>query len=227
MDLEERNRLLCLIISTFMFETFQFHANLQPFIGMLLDEPKEQAFTREDRLKFYGVIEAQLEKHKNLAHDLNTVYKIVMQGPEGVHLHYEQIDLRPVIEEVVQKTSPLMRELVIDFEPEHIVAEVDAAHFRHILRDLLARAIQYAVSGSQVCILARQEPSPGSVQVGVQVIKGSSSKVWRKSLLHWDEFNVVKTLVEAHKGMLWTESLSDTGAIFWFRLPLQQAGAKE
>lgn len=213
---------------------------MKGFVRTLLDDENEEWYTRDDRREFYGIIETNVDRLSRLINDLLNVSRIEKQGAAGIEMNFEEVDLQKATEEVVniQKGMTDRHELVVDFVPEHLVAETDPDKIQNILQNLVSNAIKYAPNGGEVRIIGRLEPETETVLMGVKdqgtgmpeaALKKLFTKFYRvdnKSTRKVGGTGIglflVKNLVEAHKGHIWVESELGKGSIFWFRIPLKQ-----
>ncbi|HZP81313.1 MAG TPA: ATP-binding protein [Chthonomonadaceae bacterium] len=214
---------------------------MKGFVRTLLDDENEEWYTREDRREFYGIIETNVDRLSRLINDLLNVSRIEKKGVEGIEMNFEEVDVREAAEEVVhtQRGMTDKHTLVIDFEPEHIVAESDVDKIQNILQNLVSNAIKYSPEGGEVRIIGRLEADQGTVLLGVKdqglgipeaaqkKLFGKFERVERKgtgSNIKGTGIGLflVKNLVLAHKGHIWVESEVGKGSTFWFRIPLKQ-----
>jgi two-component system phosphate regulon sensor histidine kinase PhoR len=214
---------------------------MKGFVRTLLDDENEEWYTREDRREFYGIIETNVDRLSRLINDLLNVSRIEKKGVEGIEMNFEEVDVREAVEEVVhtQRGMTDKHTLVIDFEPEHIVAESDVDKIQNILQNLVSNAIKYSPEGGEVRIIGRLEADQGTVLMGVKdqglgipeaaqkKLFGKFERVERKgtgSNIKGTGIGLflVKNLVLAHKGHIWVESEVGKGSTFWFRIPLKQ-----
>lgn len=213
---------------------------MKGFVRTLLDDPEEDLYTREDRHEFYGIIDANVDRLSRLINDLLNVSRIEKTGVEGIEMTFEEVEVRSAAEEVVaiQRGMTQHHDLLIDFEPEHIAAEVDPDKIQNILQNLVSNAIKYSPNGGEVRILGRLEPERETLLLGVRdqgtgIPESAQKKLFTK-FFRVDNKNsrkvggtgiglfLVKNLVEAHRGTIWVESELGKGSTFWFRIPLKQ-----
>jgi two-component system phosphate regulon sensor histidine kinase PhoR len=210
---------------------------MKGFVRTLLDDENEEWYTRDDRREFYGIIETNVDRLSRLINDLLNVSRI--ERGAGLQMNFEDVDLRKATEEVVdtQKGMTDRHTLVIDFEPETIVAETDVDKIQNILQNLVSNAIKYS-PGGEVRVIGRLEPTTQSVLMGVRDQGSGISEVAQKKLftkfyrVHTQQsakvggtglgLYLVKHLVESHHGQIWVESEVNKGSTFWFRFPLHQ-----
>ncbi len=210
---------------------------MKGFVRTLLDDENEEWYTRDDRREFYGIIETNVDRLSRLINDLLNVSRI--ERGAGLQMNFDEVNLRKATEEVVdtQKGMTDRHTLVIDFEPETIVAETDADKFQNILQNLVSNAIKYS-PGGEVRVIGRTEPATHSVLIGVKdqgtgISEAAQKKLFTKFYRVHNQATarvggtgiglyLVKHLVEAHKGHIWVESEPNKGSTFWFRIPAKQ-----
>jgi signal transduction histidine kinase len=100
---------------------------MKGFVRMLIDDEKEEWFTREDRQEYYKIIEENIDRLERALNDLIAVGRIRDNGPTALEMNWQEVDIRPILEEVVkiQQARTNKHSLVLDCEPERIVIETD------------------------------------------------------------------------------------------------------
>ena len=141
----------------------------------------------------------------------------------------------------MQKGRTDKHQLIVDFDPEHLVAETDPDLFQNILHNLLSNAIKYAPDGGEVRVIGRVEPAtadePETVVLGVkdEGLGLSESELKKVGTLFSRAKSsrgkqgtgiglyLVTNIVKGHNGKLIPESDGHgKGATFWFRFPRKQ-----
>ena len=152
---------------------------MKGFVRMLLDDPEEDMFTKEDRLEFHQIIEDNVDRLGRLINDLLNVSRIERMGASGIDMNWEDVDIRKATEEVIniQKGRTDKHTLVIDFEPEQFEAETDPDKIQNILQNFVSNAIKYSPDGGEVRIIGRinepkrpLEPADPLLEQGVETI---------------------------------------------------------
>jgi two-component system phosphate regulon sensor histidine kinase PhoR len=224
---------------------------MKGFVRTLLDDENEEWYAREDRREFYGIIEQNVDRLSRLINDLLNLSRIERMGAAGIEMNWEDVDILQSTEAVVdiQKGRTDKHTIIIDFEPEHIIAETDPDKIQNILQNLVSNAIKYSPNGGEVRIIGRvEEPSEqfpeGSILLGVKdqgmgipehALKKLGEKFYRvdnKSTRKAGGTGIglflVKNLAAAHHGHLWPESEGiGKGSTFWFRFPVKQPKQEE
>lgn len=222
---------------------------MKGFIDTLLQDPDEEMFTRDDRREFYDIIKENVDRLGRLINDLLNVSRIERLGPAGIEMNWEDVDLRRATDAVMdtQRGRSDKHVLVVDFDPERIVAQSDADNFQMILQNLVSNAIKYSPEGGEVRVIGRIEaPSEkfplGAALVGVRDqgvglserdLKRLGEKFFRADNRSVKKVGgtgiglfLVKNLVAAHHGDLNVESAPGKGSTFWLRIPLRQTDSE-
>lgn len=216
---------------------------MKGFVRTLLDDENEEWYTPDDRREFYKIIEENVDRLGRLIDDLLNVSRIERMGAAGLDMKWEEVDLRVSVEDVVkvQRGRTTKHSLVVDFEPETIVAETDPDKIQNILHNIVSNAIKYSPEGGEIRIIGRLEPAteemPECVVVGVrdeglgmteQDLKKVGGKFFRTAQTTriggtGIGLFLVINLLAAHRGILWPESEGvGKGSTFWFRFPMRQ-----
>lgn len=221
---------------------------MKGFIRTLLDDENEEWYAREDRREFYGIIEENIDRLSRLINDLLNVSRIEKMGAKGLDMEWTEVDIRKATESVVmvQKARTDKHTLVLDFEPETILAQTDADKIQNILHNLISNAIKYSPEGGEVRIIARIEPAhqdkPEMLLMGIKdqglgipasMLKKLGDKFIR--VKHSVKIGgtgiglyLVKNLIEAHGGKFWPESEGvGKGSTFWFRIPVHRPATED
>jgi two-component system phosphate regulon sensor histidine kinase PhoR len=215
---------------------------MKGFVRTLLDDENEEWYTRDDRREFYEIIDSNVDRLKRLIDDLLNVSRIEKKGIAGIEMNFEEVELRKAAEAVVdmQKGMTDKHTLVIDFEPEHLLAETDRDVIQNILQNLVSNAIKYSPDGGEVRLIGRIEPEQETVLIGVKdqgmgIPEAQQKKLFQKfdRVKHGNNRSrsisgtgiglyLVKNLVRRHGGHIWFESQLGKGSTFWFRIPIHQ-----
>jgi signal transduction histidine kinase len=213
---------------------------MKGFVRTLLDDEKEEWYTREDRREFYQIIEENVDRLKSLLKDVENGSFTPTSDSAGLEMHWQDVDVRQVIESVVeiQRQRTDKHQLVIDFEPEQIVVESDPEKLTNILHNLINNAIKYSPIESEVRIIARLEPTDevypsGALLMAVQDQGIGLSQEKLQTVLRWNcrpvpgcggiGLMLVRCLTEAHHGTVWAESAGEgKGSTFSIRIPMKQ-----
>ncbi len=213
---------------------------MKGFIRTLLDDEKEEWYNQDDRREFYTIIDENVDRLGRLINDLLNVSRI--ERGAGLEFNWADVDLRKSVDDAIsmQKGRSDTHQLVVDFEPEHLIAETDPDLFQNILHNLLSNAIKYS-DGGEVRVIGRVEPAtedePETVLIGVKDQgRGLSEAELKKVGLMFSRFKsaggkqgtgiglyLVTAIVKGHHGRLIPESDGHgKGSTFWFRFPRKQ-----
>ena len=221
---------------------------MKGFIRTLLDDENEEWYMREDRREFYNIIEQNVDRLGRLIDDLLNVSRI--ERGVGIEMHWETVDIREAAEDVVtmQRGRTDKHNIVVDFEPEHIMADTDKDKIQNILHNIISNAIKYAPDGGEIRVIGRIEPAteerPESLLIGVKdqglglspaELKKVGEKFFRTETGNKHRVGgtgiglfLVKGIVTSHKGEMWPESEGHgKGTTFWFRFPIKQTAGEE
>lgn len=209
---------------------------IKGFISMLAADPTD-SFTFDERMEYYQIIEQNVDRLNRLINDLLNVTRI--ERGIALQLFWEEVDLRTLAESVfeVQRgmTNTDKHTLVIDAQPEHILATVGRDQIEQIIQNLVSNAIKYSPEGGNITTILRDEPETESVLCGIrdegtgipESARGKLFKPYRR--IHNPKtasvkgtgigLFLVKNLVEAHHGQIWVDSQMGKGTTFWFRIP--------
>ncbi len=121
-------------------ELYKMRAFLTPlkgFVRTLLDDEKEEWYTREDRREFYTILEENIDRLS----DLNRVWQGGKKEalPSGLDMYWQaDVDVRKIVESVVavHQRQTNKHTLVVDFEPQQILVEADAGKLEILLDTL-------------------------------------------------------------------------------------------
>ena len=220
---------------------------MKGFVSTLLQDENEEWYTREDRREFYNIIEENVDRLGRLINDLLNVSRIEKMGAAGIEMNWEEnVDVRKVTESVagMQRGRTEKHQLVVDFDPEHILIETDADKMQNILHNIINNAIKYSPDGGEVRISGRLEgPSenfPGGSLLmsikdqGLGISKEDLPKIGEKFNRGSDPRGIsaggtgiglflTTNLIKAHHGIMWPESDGrGKGSTFNFRIPIHQ-----
>jgi signal transduction histidine kinase len=154
-------------------------------------------------------------------------------------MNWQEVDIRNVIEEVaeIQSQRNAWHTLVLKFEPEQIIVEIDPEKFANVLHNLLSNAIKYSPDGGEIQVVARLEapnkqyPSGAlCVQIMDQGLGINTENLKRlnsgKLIGNGIGLYLIQNLVEAHHGAFCIESEGEgKGTTVYVRIPVKQPEA--
>ena len=165
---------------------------------------------------------------------LRTLMDVAEAETGMMRLAYESVDLRALLDEVVELYEYVAEEKGIAINkayPDPCPASVDPARMRQVFGNLLDNAIKYTPEGGNVTVRAWSEASGVLVQFadsGMGISLAEQGKIWER-LYRGDKsrsqrglglgLSLVKAIVEAHGGQATVRSEPDRGSEFTVRLP--------
>ena len=175
----------------------------------------------------------------NLLRLVNTLLDLAKIEAGKMEFNFEDKCLKDLSEEVLEEFSGICLERHITFELEHtgvlLEASVDPLKIQQVIRNLVSNAVKFSPDSGRVKISLTCSDEYLLLRVSDQG-KGIPGD---ELLYIFDKFSQASTvkeatggtglglaisrqIVDAHKGQIWAENNSDTGASFVFSLPLKQ-----
>lgn len=220
---------------------------MRGFIRTLLDDAKEEWYTREDRCEFYEILDESVDRLIRMNNSLQGVANA--EEPRFVMNWQADVDIRQIAEKVaaLHQEHADKHTLVLNFEPPQILVEADAEQLEFLLNHLVTTAIKYSPNGGEVGISARLQPPREDwlcetllLQVkdqGLGLSKEEMSRVGsmfggRRSTQRNKDASgrpwQINDIVKAHHGKIWPESEGHgKGSTFNIRIPMKQPTAED
>jgi signal transduction histidine kinase len=188
--------------------------------------------SEEQRLHYARKGVANLERLSTLFSDLIEIARLEYR--EDL-IHPESLDLKDLIEEVVETARPKARqkdiEITLDLHPTVVVA--DRSRIRQVITNLVENAIAYTDSGSIGCRVS-EEDGRALVEVrdtgrGIdkQHLERIFDRFYRVDAARSRKYggsglglSIVKQILHAHGVKIHVDSNVGEGSRFWFKLPL-------
>ena len=194
-----------------------------------------------------GMIVTSGQRLSNLVNDILDFSKI---KNNDLTLQLKPVDLRTVVEVVLNLSKPLLRgkEIILtNAIPEDLpLVYADENRLQQILHNLVGNAIKFTDQG-RVTISAEIEYGLGETERGLQVsIADTGIGIMKDKQAHIFEsfeqaqgsiarehggtglgLSITKQLVNLHGGTIWVESELGEGAVFKFTLPVAPAALTE
>jgi two-component system phosphate regulon sensor histidine kinase PhoR len=177
---------------------------------------------------------------------LDNAIQLGVQNKNKVVPHFQQINMVPIIDEVLEAVAPLaeLHELTLSKEIKTDLPPItaDRQHLYRILENLLENACQFTPPGGYVSVRAwvQHERAGTTMHPELNLIVadngvGIPSTEFKRIFEPFYQVSgvldsggmgmgltVVKELVEMHKGRVWVESVVNEGSVFQVALPLSQ-----
>jgi len=161
-----------------------------------------------------------------------------------LELEYAETDIPLIVGEVVQAFAPQMeaRQLKCSLEigDDIPLIEADPVRIRQVVSNLVSNAVNYTFPGGHITVGVAmvQEPEPGYCRLWVQdtgigISPEEQSRIWEQFYRADNPLkieagglgvglSIVKSLVEAHGGRVWLESVPGEGSTFTVLLPVRR-----
>ena len=158
-------------------------------------------------------------------------------GAGATHLHLTRVDLREVVEDLVEVSQPNAQRLGLTLDSEipdgATWVEIDVGKIERVLTNLIVNACKYSRSGNDVTVVLSEVPGWVKVQVvdhGIGIAPDDREKIFQRFTRGSSEAHrrikgtgiglaVVKEFVELHGGHVEVESEVDRGSTFTISLP--------
>lgn len=149
------------------------------------------------------------------------------------NLHHSHVDMRKLVQSVVDELAPMAQDRTIRFEIQDLPAGYgDAKLLRQVWLNLIGNAVKYTRHTAQATVVIGSEPGTDGVAYFVRDNGVGFSMAYAHKLfgvfqrLHReDEFEgtgvglaIVQRVVHRHHGKVWAEAEEGKGAVFWFTL---------
>jgi PAS domain S-box-containing protein len=162
---------------------------------------------------------------------------IIVQRSETRPLNRVRTSLTQIAEAAIRGAELSAAEngvqLVCDFAPNLPDVMVDSGRMGEVFDNLLSNAIKFSPNGGQVTITMQDLGAALRVEMrdqGIGIPADQHDKIWRRfyqvdgsATRHFGGTGlglaIVKSIVEAHGGNVWVESVSGQGSTFFFTVP--------
>jgi PAS domain S-box-containing protein len=169
----------------------------------------------------------------------------------GLKLEYGETDLYLIVGEVLRSFQSQVdaRQLQVKLEIEDGLPpiEADAARVRQILDNLVSNGVRFTYPGGRITVGARllrddagQMPTHCAIWVadtGIGIPLEEQTRIWERFYRPANPLaaeagglgvglSIVKSLVEAHGGRAWLESVPGMGSTFTVLLPVKRPGGR-
>ncbi len=187
---------------------------------------------------------ARLQEEVNLLDRLVEDLRTLSLAEAGeLQMHVEPLDVCELVRAVLERVSSAAREQEVTVEADLPVEPLTVAGDRHrlsqVLLNLLSNALRHTPTGGRVTVSARRVGDQVHVSVrdtGEGIPPDQLPYVFER-LYRTDRarsrdkggsglgLSIARSLVEAHGGRIWVESVEGQGSTFSLALPLAAAGS--
>lgn len=193
----------------------------------------------DQQRRFLEIVKSNTERLTVLVNDLLDVSRI---ETGRVALNLQPLDLRPLVEEVVEDIQRRSREenkpMNITLEVPHDLPKVngDMERVRQIMAHLVSNSYSYTPAGGQITVRLHDKVDEVQIDVadnGIGIPKDQQHRIFDRFFRGSDPLVLAtagnglglalsKTLVEMHHGKIWFESEGEPGkgSVFSFTLPI-------
>lgn len=236
-DLRNLERMKSDFVSTVSHELRTPLTAIKGFIRTLLDDPTGDYYDQTTRMEFYGIIDSECDRLTRLISDLLNVSRIERGQP--LQLQYGEVDVAASVERAVgfQRSYADRHELAIDMPSELPAIIADRDKLDQILINLLGNAVKYSPEGGTITTRVQLDGEKLLFAIsdqGIGIPHDHLDKIFdRFHRVHSGDSQrvggtgiglfLVKSLVEAHHGIIWVESTLGKGSTFYFTIPLSPA----
>lgn len=192
--------------------------------------------------EYREVIGAMLEETDRLGRLVENLLTLARAEAGRAHYHFENLDVRILVDEVVEQLSVLAEERgqVIRVEGESRMAPVDRLSIRHALVNVIDNAIAYSPENEEITVRI------GGDTTGVEIsVEDRGPGIPREHLPRLFErfyrvdpgrsrdkggtglgLSLVRLAVEAHGGRVDVDSTEGMGSTFRMRLPVSPSASR-
>lgn len=197
----------------------------------------EEALPASDGPLLHDKIEQALEESERVQSIIYTLMDVAQAEAGLMQLHRAPTDVSALLRDAVDLYSDVAEEKQIRLTadlPADCAAPVDGPRMRQVFANLLDNAIKYTAEGGQVAIAAAC--ARGEVRVtlrdsGAGISAADLPRIWER-LYRGDKsrgqpglglgLNLVKAIVEAHRGRVEVKSAPRRGSEFCVFLPVRE-----
>lgn len=208
---------------------------IKGFIRTLLDDPTEEFYDRDTRREFYEIIDSECDRLVRLISDLLNVSRIERGLP--LHINYDTMDVSALVEKCVSfQRGYTDKHCLVTQVPEGTPAIIaDKDKLDQIITNLLSNAIKYSPDGGTIVTSVADEGDKLRFTItdeGMGIPPEHLEKIFQRfHRVHSGDSQrvggtgiglfLVKSLVEAHGGIIWVDSTIGKGSSFFFTVPKQ------
>ncbi|HEX7122432.1 MAG TPA: HAMP domain-containing sensor histidine kinase [Gemmatimonadaceae bacterium] len=183
----------------------------------------------DDRTRVLAMLDRQVDHLTRMVTDLLDATRI---EAGRMDLHLTAVDLRQVVDEVVQLQGPTWprHRIVVDTPDHPVLTHGDPLRLEQVLSNLLSNAVKFSAEGSRIDITVREEADVAVLEVRDEGI-GMTPNELRELFVPFRRqrpdvapgaglgLSVVRRIVTAHGGRVEVDSAPGRGSTFRVRLP--------
>ena len=215
-------------------------SSIRAYVEMLVDG---EASDEQARNEFYRVIQGETDRLGRLIDNMLNISRI---EAGIVQIERESVDIKPLVQRVIQSLEPHAREKDISLHAKmaaiDLTVEGDADMLYQVVLNLTSNAVKYTPEGGRITISADSDNLTRSVVVtvadtGLGLPPDAINKVFDKFYRVENYKRVAKGtglglslckhIVETvHHGQIGVDSKLGMGSKFWFSVPMRYAGSQ-
>ena len=210
-------------------------------ISLAVDALKNEKVTSDPQKLGYfsGIIK---EENQRMNRQVETILKSALMERQEVELNLKPINVHQVIEDVVDNFMLRLDEkggtLEMNLQAGQFIIEADEVHFSNLINNLLDNAVKYSKENTppKVCITTTSNAKKIFIKIednGIGMTRETLKRIFEKfyrahtgNIHNVKGFGLglsyVKTVVEAHEGVIKADSILGKGSSFTIELPLQK-----
>jgi signal transduction histidine kinase len=183
-------------------------------------------------------LQAALTQTRTLSRLVEDLRLLALAEAGQLRLHTAPLDLAPFLRQIVDahraRTQEREVSLVLETPPALPLVEADRDRLAQVMGNLLSNALRYAPRGGRITVRAVDEKREVIVTVtddgpGVppEDLPHLFERFWRGDRARRQAtggsglgLTIARSLVEAHGGRIWAESVEGEGSTFAFALPV-------
>jgi two-component system phosphate regulon sensor histidine kinase PhoR len=209
-------------------------------ISLAVDALKNEKVTSDpQKLGYFSSIIK--EENQRMNRQVETILKSALMERQEVELNLKPINVHQVIEDVVDNFMLRLDEkggsLEMNLQAEQYIIEADEVHFSNLINNLFDNAVKYSKDNvpPKVCISTISNAKKIFIKIednGIGMTRETLKRIFEKfyrahtgNIHNVKGFGLglsyVKTVVEAHEGVIKADSILGKGSSFTIELPLR------
>jgi signal transduction histidine kinase len=186
----------------------------------------DEDFTANEKDEYLRMIMSEIDRLTNMLNDILDFAK------GSIILHYEQVEIDPLIENLsrmfVQKAEKHNIKLVIDCE-SGITLKIDKYRMIRTLSNIITNAIEAVGDGGKITISTQKKIFDLLIKIednGPGIPEDIKNLIFEPFITHGKKegtglgLSIVKKIIEAHGGNITFKSAPGSGTTFYISLPL-------